>query len=483
MSGKQAIAVGDIGASGGRVSTLTRGPRGFSLETVHEFSHPLHEMHLRGAGGVERRLFWNPFGIYENICDGLRKIAAAGDRDVVALGMDSWGSDGVWLSPAGDPLFPACAYRCGRFDEAREEVERIMPGRERFALTGVYPDFFLFLNQLYWFARNKADIIAASETYLPLVGLYNYWFCGERSMEYTWSTTGHLATAATKDYCDAIFERLGLPREKMPALRSDGGVLGTVHAALGEALGTGTFSVMSQPAHDTACAFLAAGAPGGTPTLIISAGTWWCMGANLSEPLVTDDVYRHMFSNVGGIDGSVVLNRVNVGAFPAQQLKLLWERRDDRAMSWGDFNALAEQGHRPDMVFDIDDPRLGSPPDMARAVAEVAGLKPGEASRGTLAALVYMGLARKAAAMAGVVGGFLGKPVEEIRVVGGGARNDLLNQWLADVSGLPVRSGPDNATTLGNALAQARDLGWFASLEEGREALRPLWREKVFLPR
>lgn len=478
----ETIAIGDIGASGGRVSALSRNATGYTLETVHEFSHPLHDMYFRDWENIpQRRMFWNPFSIYENLCEGIGKTVASGERRIVSLGMDSWGSDGVWVSPDGDPLFPACAYRCGRFDEARREVERLMPGRERFELTGVYPDFFLLINQFRWYARNKPEVMEAAATYLPLVSLYNYWFCGERAMEYTWSTTGHLASGVTGRYCDEIFRRLGLPLDKMPPIRR-GGVLGTVHRELGERLGTGQFTIMLQPTHDTACAFAVAAPRANVPTLVISAGTWWCMGASLPSAVVTDAVYDNQFSNVGGVEG-VVLNRVNVGAFPSQQLKRCWEREDGAPMSWTTFNTLAQKEHRPDMEFNIDDLRLGSPADMAAAVREVAGLRPEEATRGRLAALAYMGLARKTARIAEVVGGFLGRPVEEILVVGGGARNDLQNQWLADVSRRPVRTGPDNATTLGNALVQARDLGWFATLEEGREALRPLWNEKVFIPR
>jgi rhamnulokinase len=57
-----------------------------------------------------------------------------------------------------------------------------------------------------------------------------------------------------------------------------------------------------------------------------------------------------------------------------------------------------------------------------------------------------------------------------VHVVGGGARNALLCQLTADLCGLELLAGPDEATALGNVLIQARaagDLG--GSLAELRE--------------
>jgi rhamnulokinase len=65
-----------------------------------------------------------------------------------------------------------------------------------------------------------------------------------------------------------------------------------------------------------------------------------------------------------------------------------------------------------------------------------------------------------------------GVPVTVIHIVGGGSKNELLNQFTADACGRPVFAGPVEATALGNVLIQARTAGELASLSEIRQVVR-----------
>jgi rhamnulokinase len=62
--------------------------------------------------------------------------------------------------------------------------------------------------------------------------------------------------------------------------------------------------------------------------------------------------------------------------------------------------------------------------------------------------------------------------VPAVHVVGGGSRNRLLNQAVADVTGLPVIAGPVEATALGNTLVQLIALGDIEDLAQAREVVR-----------
>ncbi|HEY3044761.1 MAG TPA: FGGY-family carbohydrate kinase, partial [Vicinamibacterales bacterium] len=70
----------------------------------------------------------------------------------------------------------------------------------------------------------------------------------------------------------------------------------------------------------------------------------------------------------------------------------------------------------------------------------------------------------------------------EIRVVGGGSRNRLLNQFTADATGRTVVAGPAEATALGNIAMQMLATGAVASLAEAREVIERSFPVERFEP-
>ena len=76
-----------------------------------------------------------------------------------------------------------------------------------------------------------------------------------------------------------------------------------------------------------------------------------------------------------------------------------------------------------------------------------------------------------------------GEKVEVLHVVGGGSKNDLLNQFTADACGIPVIAGPTEGTALGNVLLQARAVGEIGTLADLRAIVRDSSELKTFEPK
>jgi rhamnulokinase len=88
-----------------------------------------------------------------------------------------------------------------------------------------------------------------------------------------------------------------------------------------------------------------------------------------------------------------------------------------------------------------------------------------------LSKVVLDSLALRYASVVAKLEALTGRPVPGVHVVGGGARNEYLNQATADATGRPVVAGPVEATAAGNILVQAVADGEVPSLAEGRRFL------------
>ena len=74
------------------------------------------------------------------------------------------------------------------------------------------------------------------------------------------------------------------------------------------------------------------------------------------------------------------------------------------------------------------------------------------------------------------------RKVREIRIIGGGSRNRLLNQFTADATGRTVIAGPVEATSLGNIAMQMLATGAVGSLDEARAIVDRSFPVERFAP-
>jgi rhamnulokinase len=77
----------------------------------------------------------------------------------------------------------------------------------------------------------------------------------------------------------------------------------------------------------------------------------------------------------------------------------------------------------------------------------------------------------------------LGRKIGTIHIVGGGSRNELLNQSSADACARPVIAGPIEATAIGNILVQAIATGAVKSLADARSIVASSFDVKRYEPK
>ncbi len=231
--------------------------------------------------------------------------------------------------------------------------------------------------------------------------------------------------------------------------------------------------VVAVGSHDTASAVV--GVPArGRDFAYVSSGTWSLVGVELDAPVLGAASREANFTNEGGVDGRVRYLR-NVGGLWLLQESLRTWREQGRGLDAD--TLLAEAAGLPagGPVVDVDDERFIAPGDLPGRIRDActeagrpAPQEPVAVVRCVLdsLAVAYARTVRQAVELSGA-------RVDVVHVVGGGSRNALLCQLTADLSGLPVLSGPVEATALGNVVVQARAAGVLeGDLEELRSALR-----------
>lgn len=77
----------------------------------------------------------------------------------------------------------------------------------------------------------------------------------------------------------------------------------------------------------------------------------------------------------------------------------------------------------------------------------------------------------------------LGRRFDVIHIVGGGSRNRLLNQFVADATRRTVIAGPAEATAIGNVLVQATGAGQLPGLAAARALVRRSFPLETVEPR
>ena len=102
--------------------------------------------------------------------------------------------------------------------------------------------------------------------------------------------------------------------------------------------------------------------------------------------------------------------------------------------------------------------------------------------KGQLIRVILESLAAQYRQTLGHLENFSGCPIEVLHIVGGGTKNELLNQFTADATGKKVVTGPVEATVLGNVLLQAKAGGQIQSLAQGRKIIAESFSLKEYQP-
>ncbi|SDS51651.1 rhamnulokinase [Streptomyces sp. TLI_053] len=406
-------------------------------------------------------LHWDLPALYTGILTGLRAAHQSGP--LASVGIDSWAVDYGFLDADGALLGLPHHYRDPRTLHIADQVRDRAGASHLYQTTGLQHLPFNTVFQLA--AARGTALLDAARTLLLVPDLLAYWLTGNTGAEATNASTTGLLDAITGTWSPDLARLAGIDESLLPPVREPGSIIGTLlpHVATATGLPAAT-PVVAVASHDTASAIVAV--PATEPnSAYISCGTWSLAGLELDKPVLTDASRAANFTNERGIDGTVRYLRNIMGMWLLEECRRSWTMR---RMPSALVPLLAEAaGAEPfAAVIDPDAPDFLAPEDMPDAIARYCvrtGQRP-PASQGATVRCILESLALAHRRTLRAAAELAGQDITHVHMVGGGSRNELLCQFTADATGLPVVAGPAEATALGNVLVQARAHGLLGDL-------------------
>lgn len=460
----------DLGAESGR-AMLGRLDAGIlSLDEVCRFPNEPVRHHTA--------LQWDILGLWREIRRGMER---ASGRAIESVGIDTWGCDYALVGEHGNLLENPYHYRDARTVGVMEEVWQRVSRERIYAATGIQFLVFNTLYQLYAACRTTPRLIDAASRLGTIPDLLNYWMTGELTAEYTMATTTQFVEAKTRSWARGLLEELGIPTRLLPDLVEPGTLVGRVRADVCAPLAG--VAVVAPACHDTGSAVASVFA-GGT-TAFLSSGTWSLLGTERPAPIVTPRARDLNFTNEGGVCGTTRLLKNIGGLWLLQACRRSWAAGGQELGYDTLLEGAAAEPHAFRSLFDPDHRGFFQPPDMVTAIADYCRQtgQPAPASPAGYARAILESLAFKYRSVLQSLEELTGTRFAEIRIVGGGSRNRLLNQFTADATGRPVVAGPVEATALGNIAMQMLATGAVASLDEARRIIEHSFPVDRFEPR
>jgi rhamnulokinase len=308
------------------------------------------------------------------------------------------------------------------------------------------------------------------------------------SNEITHASTTQLFNPHTMDWDEKTISELGFDKNIFGQLINSGTVVGPLEPILQKELKIEhTINVVAVGTHDTASAVAAVPNSKGKDFLYISSGTWSLLGVEIDSPITTDQALVSGFTNEIGINNSIRFLKNIMGMWIQQECVRYWESLGE-TIDWKELDQLTIKELDYKGCIDPLDNIYLKPNSPDSLMIDRVKQKCKEAhfdepsNHGQVMVAIYRGLAKAYAKSIKEIEGITKVNFDAIHVIGGGCKNEILNQMTSNETGITVYAGPVEATALGNLLVQGIATGDIKDVQQGRSIIIESQKVKVFTP-
>ena len=406
-------------------------------------------------------------------------IAAAGVREVAAVGLSVHGEAITPVDAFGRPLRPTILGMDTRTDAQNEWLRERFGAQRLFELTGMPIHTVNTLPKLLWIREHEPEIWAAADKFLLVEDFLIARMTGRAFISSCLASRTQLCELKAGGWSAQILDALELSADRLAEIVPSGMQIGNLGAALTEELGLVSAPGVVTGGHDQACGALGVGLtePG---LAMVSTGTAEVVEVALGEPVVSEPLY----------EGNISVYRATV---PGLFLAMTLNHSGGLALRW-----FRDGFCEPQLARSLETEQDAYDLILAGASAEPSGLLAlphfagagtptfDTASKGAILGLTFS-TSRTDLAKA-ILEGLTyelrlnldllrdgGVAIDVLRAIGGGARSKLWLQLKADITGIPVITPRiTEAAAFGAALLAGTGVGLFRSAADGAEQLLEL---------
>jgi len=475
MASSEAYLALDIGAGNGRAILGVLQDSRIELQEIHRFENK--PIMLNGT------LYWDFLFLWDNVLHSLKKVSTSGAGRLAGIGIDTFNCDFGLVDKRGNLISNPLSYRDQGSASALEHIKENIDEQELYEITGVgYMSItalvrFVFMRKTFgtWYLDNAA-------TYLPLSDLFRSFLTGSRDSEETILWGSQLVDIHTRQYNSRLIELFNIPRELLPDMVEPGGLRGGLKDSLKQATGIGDTPVIAVAGHDTISASIAF-ADRAADAAFVSIGTWSILGVLLPKPETGAQAFSKGFLNETGVDG-ILFARNMMGFYLLEALIRTWRMRGNDTS----YERLIEEARKAPafaLLVDVNDPVFFSAVHMEETLESYLAASGQHVSHeiGIMVRAILESLASSYALTISALEEILGTVIARLSVLGGGVRNGLLCQMIADAADVEVLSGSAEATVMGNIGMQVIATGAADSIQALQPIIERSSAGKIYTPK
>ena len=265
-----------------------------------------------------------------------------------------------------------------------------------------------------------------------------------KTHEYTEESTGSLLNPYTGKYLYSLIDKLDLPKCLFKDISLPGAYVGELLPEIQKEI-KGNCKVILCASHDTASAFESVEIDDNS--VLISSGTWSLLGIKSLNPIVSEESYKANYTNEGGVGYIRFLKNI-MGMWINNRIKIetgLSQEFIDKNIDSVDYK----------VTFDVNDESLLAPESMKKAILKLLEKCPPQNDLEIFAS-IYRSMAKCYKKAIDELEKIVGRCMEKVVIIGGGAKNIYLNKLVEEYTNKKVIAMPIEATALGNIKIQMK---------------------------